>query len=87
MGSPPISTGVIQDVGKTFKTGPRILGARWLLNPQRRKGKTTSSIVVFLQSAVKNSGGYIRIRGRRHSVEVYEFDRKHKKDMPYWSRV
>ena len=67
--------GIIQGVARTLKTGPRILGARWLLNPQRRKGKATSSIVVFLQSTAKYSE-HIWIWGRRHSVEVYEFDRR-----------
>jgi hypothetical protein len=45
--------GMIQDLAKTLKTGPRILGARWILNTLWRKGETTSSKVVFLQSAVK----------------------------------
>ena len=51
-----------------------VLGARWLLGKSRREGKTTSSVVVFFDREVQ-VGPSMKIRGNRHSVEAYDWDR------------
>ena len=56
----------VQDVKKTGMRG--IVGARWLLRGNRRAGRTTSSVVLFLSSPVyflaQNGQTGMRIRGR-----------------------
>ncbi|KAF8415347.1 hypothetical protein EV426DRAFT_665610 [Tirmania nivea] len=71
----------IQDVRKTGMRG--IIGARWLLGGHRRTGKTTSSVVVFLNNLVSFhvQGGQLgmKVRGRCLPVEVYDFERGRKR--------
>ena len=51
-----------------------VLGARWLLGKSRREGKTTSSVVVFFEREVQLRPT-MKIRGKRHSVAAYDWDR------------
>ncbi|KAF8416305.1 hypothetical protein EV426DRAFT_432378 [Tirmania nivea] len=71
----------IQDVRKTGMRG--IMGARWLLGGHRKTGKTTSSVVVFLNLPVSFhvQGGQMgmKVRGRCLPVEVYDFERGRKR--------
>ena len=48
--------------------------ARWLLGKSRREGKTTSSVVVFFDREVQ-VGPTMKMRGNRHSVAAYDWDR------------
>ena len=44
---------------------------------QRRRRKTFSSLVVSVKRAVQTAADmYVRIRGRKHKVEQYRWDRK-----------
>ena len=67
----------IQDMKRTGIRG--VMGARWLLEGHRRIGKTTSSVVVFLNSPVSFivQGGQMKmkVRGRWLPVEAYNFER------------
>ena len=49
-----------------------ILGARWLLGGNRRIGRTTSLVVVFLD---KEISWKMKLRGRSIPVDRYDFDR------------
>ena len=51
-----------------------VLGARWLLGRSRREGKATSSVVVLFDREVQ-IGPTLKIRGKRHSVAAYDWDR------------
>ena len=51
-----------------------ILGTRWLLGRPRREGKITSSVVVFFNRAVY-VGPVLKMRGKKHSVAAYDWDR------------
>jgi len=62
------------DVRKTGMKG--VIGARWLLGTQRRTGKAASSVVGRTVSFhVQDGQLQMKIRGRRHPVGVYDFDR------------
>ncbi|KAF8421807.1 hypothetical protein EV426DRAFT_643630 [Tirmania nivea] len=67
----------VQDVKKVGVSG--VIGARWLLGENRRVGKLTSSLVIFLDPKAKvtfdQAGSWITIRGRKLPAEVYDFDR------------
>ncbi|KAF8420904.1 hypothetical protein EV426DRAFT_674716 [Tirmania nivea] len=67
----------IQDVKKTGLSG--VVGARWLLGEYRRVGKLTSSLVIFLDPKAKvtfdEAGSWIKLRGRKLSMDAYDFDR------------
>ncbi|KAF8424616.1 hypothetical protein EV426DRAFT_712428 [Tirmania nivea] len=67
----------VQDVKKVGLRG--VIGARWLLGENRRVGKLTSSVVIFLDPKAKvtfdQAGSWIKIRGRKLPAEVYDFDR------------
>ncbi|KAF8420044.1 hypothetical protein EV426DRAFT_613174, partial [Tirmania nivea] len=67
----------VQDVKKVGLRG--VIGARWLLGENRRVGKLTSSLVIFLDPKAKvtfdQAGSWIKIRGRKLPAEVYDFDR------------
>jgi len=54
-----------------------IMGARWLLRGMRGLGKATNSVVVFLERSVE-LGSQLRMRGRWHPIEAYDFDRGRK---------
>lgn len=71
----PAQTGLFRSF--PFKNRPRDSRSQMTPPPPAGKGKKLciSSVMVFLQLAVKNAE-YIRIRGRSHSVEAYEFDRR-----------
>jgi len=60
-----------------------IIGARWPLGGHRRTGKTTSSVVVFLNNPVSFhvQGGQMgmKVRGHCLPVEVYDFERGRKR--------
>ena len=59
------------------KKGGGVIGCRWLLQWNRIKGKTSSSMVVFLRRAVPTATDmWVRMRGRKHTVEEYEWGRK-----------
>jgi len=70
----------IQDVKKTGIRG--IIGARWLVRGQRRAGKTTSSVVIFLNRAAsfheQEGQMQVKVRERWLPVLVYEFGRGRK---------
>jgi hypothetical protein len=68
---------ITQDLRKIGMRG--IIGARWLVGEQRRKEKTTSSVVIFLDNTVsfhvQDGHSRMKIRGRWHPIEVYDFNR------------
>ena len=68
----------IQVVERAFgRRGGGVIGVRWLLQGYRRRGKTFSSLVGFLKRAVQTAADmYVRMRGRKHKVEEYKWDRK-----------
>ena len=50
---------------------------RWLLHWSKRKGKTTSSLVVYLKKTVALAKEMsVRMHGRKYTVVEYEWDRK-----------
>ena len=50
---------------------------RWLLHWSKRKGKTTSSLVVYLKKDVVIAKEMsVRMRGSKYTVVEYEWDRK-----------
>ena len=68
----------IQEVERAFgRRKGGVIGVRWLLQGYRRRGKTFSSLVVFVKRAVQTAADmYVRVRGRKHKVEEYKWDRK-----------
>ena len=68
----------IQEVERAFvRRGGGVIGVRWLLQGYRRRGKTFSSLVIFVTRAVQTAADmYVRVRGRKHKVEEYKWDRK-----------
>ena len=67
----------IQDVKQAGIRG--IVGARWLLEGQRRANKTTSSVVIFLSIPVSfqvhDSQTSMKVRGHWLPKEAYDFER------------
>ena len=68
----------IQEVERAFeRKGGGVIGVRWLLQQHRRRGKAFSSLVVFLKRAVGTAESmYMKMRGRKHMVEEYEWGRR-----------
>ena len=68
----------IREVERAFGgKGGGVIGVRWLLQWNRRRGKTASSIVVDLKRAVPTALEMsVRIWGRKHTVVEYEWGRK-----------
>ena len=68
----------IQEAERAFGgRGGGVIGVRWLLQGYRRRGKAFSSLVVFVKRAMQAATDmYVRIRGRKHKVEEYKWDRK-----------
>ena len=68
----------IQEVERAFGTKvDSVIGVRWLLKGSRRWGKAASSLVIFIKSAVPTAiEMYVRMRGRKHMVVEYEWDRE-----------
>ena len=59
------------------RRGGGVIGVQWLLQSYRRRGKTFSSLVVFVKRAVQTAADmYVRVKGRKHKVEEYKWDRK-----------
>ena len=56
-------------------TGERVLGVRWLLGEQRRRGKWVSSVVIYFFGVVPIGGRCIRFGGQLCLVDKYEFER------------
>ena len=50
------------------------IGGRWLLSKERRQGKTASSVVLFFFETIIVKD--IFVRGRKHGMEVYDWNRK-----------
>ena len=67
----------IQEVERSFGTKRGgVIGIRWLLKGSTRWGKGASSVVVFTKRAVPTAVAiYMRLRGRKHMVVEYEWDR------------
>ena len=67
-------TVTIREVERAFgKKRGGVIGCRWLLQWNRRKGKTSSSIVIFLRRAVPTvTDMWVRMRGRKYTVEEYK---------------
>ena len=67
----------IQEVERAFRTkGGGVIGVRWLLKGSRRRGMGASSQVVFTKRAVPTATEmYVRMRGRKHTGDKYEWDR------------
>ena len=67
----------IQEVERAFGTkGGGVIGVRWLLKGSRRWGKAASLLVVFTKRAVPTAVEmYVWLRGRKHTVVEYEWDR------------
>ena len=68
----------IQEVERAFRgKGGGVIGVRWLLHWSKRKGKTTSSLVVDLKKDLVTAKEMsVRMRGEQHIVVEYEWDRK-----------
>ncbi|KAF8451740.1 hypothetical protein BDZ91DRAFT_802573 [Kalaharituber pfeilii] len=60
--------------------GTKIAGARWLLKQERREGKVTSFVVVYLEGAGRTSHipETLCIGGKKYRWDVYEWDRGRK---------
>ncbi|KAF8453549.1 hypothetical protein BDZ91DRAFT_802218 [Kalaharituber pfeilii] len=61
----------------------RIVAARWLVNKERREGKKTSSIVIYLEGEVESDSqtpAKIRLSGKWHHSCLYDWDRTSKVD-------
>ena len=50
------------------------IGGRWLSSKERRQGKTASSVVLFFFETIIVKD--IFVRGRKHGMEVYDWNRK-----------
>ena len=68
----------IQEVERAFgRRGGGVISVRYLLQGYRRRGKTFSLLVVCVKSVVQTAANmYVRVRGRKHKVEKYKWDRK-----------
>lgn len=68
----------IQEVERVFeRKGRGVISVRWLLQQHMRRGKAFSSLVFFLKRAVPTAKSrYVKIRGRKHMVEEYEWGRR-----------
>ena len=68
----------IQEVERAFgRRGGGVIGVRWLLQDYRSRGKAFNSLVVFVKMAVQAATDmYISVKGRKHKVEEYRWDRK-----------
>ena len=53
------------------------MGVHWLLGGARRLGKAASSVVIFFDK-VLDFGTHLKLKGRWHSIEAYDFDRGRK---------
>ena len=58
------------------RRGGSIIGMRWLLQWSRRRGRPFTSLVVYLRRAITTAGDSVRLWGRRHRVEEYQWDRQ-----------
>ena len=57
--------------------GGGVIGVRWLLSYERRKGKAASSMLIFLKNAVQTAKEmYVRMRGRKYTVVEYQWGRR-----------
>jgi len=76
----------IQDMKKTGMRG--IMGALWLVGGQRRAGKTTSSVVIFLNRIVsfhvQEGQMQAKVRGRWLPMSIYDFERGRKRPGSDW---
>ena len=68
----------IREVERAFGgKGGGVIGVRWLQHYSRRRGKTASSLVVFLKRAVPTALEMaVRMRGRKYKVVEYDWSRK-----------
>ena len=68
----------VQEVESAFRgKGGGVIGVRWLLHWSKRKGKTTSSLVVYLKKTVELAREMsVRMRGRKYNVVECEWGRK-----------
>ena len=55
-------------------TGIEVMGARWLLSEDRRRGKEASSLVMYTKSAKEIAA--MRLGGRFFSTEKYDWNRR-----------
>ena len=59
------------------RKGGGIIGMRWLLQWGRTRGRSFTSMVVYLRRAIPTAEDmYVRVWGRRHKVEEYQWDRQ-----------
>jgi len=56
-------------------TGIGVMGARWLLSENRRRGKKASSLVIYTKSTEEIAA--MRLGGRRFLTEKYDWNRGH----------
>ena len=68
----------IREVERAFGgKGGGVIRVRWLLHYSRRRGKTASSLVVFLKRAVPTGlEMVVRMCGRKYKVVEYDWGRK-----------
>ena len=68
----------LQEVERAVgRKGGGVIGVQWLLQQHRRRGKAFSSLVVFLKWAVPTAQCmYVKMRGWKHIVEEYEWERR-----------
>ena len=67
-----------REIEKAFGCrGGGVIGMRWLLQWGRRRGRSFTSMVVYLRKAIPTTEAmYVRVWGRRHRVEEYQWDRQ-----------
>ena len=76
----------IREVEWAFRgKGRGVIGVRWLLSLERRRGKATSSLVVYLREGTAvGTDMAVRMRGRRYNVVEYEWGRGHRLGVSEW---
>ena len=66
-----------REVENAFRRrGGRVIGMRWLLQWGRRRGRPFTFMVVYLRRAITTTGDSVRLLGKRHRVEEYQWDRQ-----------
>ena len=58
------------------RRGGSVIGMRWLLQWGRRRGRPFTSMVVYLGRAITTVGDSVRLWGKRHRVEEYQWNRQ-----------
>ena len=67
-----------REMEKAFgRKGGGVIWMRWLLQWSRRRDRSFTSMVVYLRRVIPTAEAmYVRVWGRRHRVEEYQWDRQ-----------